>query len=93
LAHNYRGHPNVMNADVSLMNKAEDSLRKLIHVAQRHSSSNTLLQFVLSHQTQLLIDEASRHFSEAINKLHLNIAVTHIGVSLRIDENVAQLLS
>ena len=82
-----------MKANVSLMNKAEDSLRKLVKVAHKHSSSNTLMQFVLSHQTQVLIDEAAQYFSEAINKLHLNIAVTHVGVSLRIDENVAQLLS
>jgi hypothetical protein len=82
-----------MKANVSLMNKAEDSLRKLVKVAQKHSSSNTLVQFVLSQQTQVMIDEATQYFSEAINKLHLNIAVTHIGVSLRIDENVTQLLS
>jgi hypothetical protein len=74
------------------MDKAEAALTDLVTLARRHSKNNMLLQFALSRKTQSLIDEASAMFTEAISKLHLGLAVSQIGVNLRIDENVTVLM-
>jgi hypothetical protein len=74
------------------MDKAEAALQDLVTLARRHSKNNMLMQFALSRKTQSLIDEASASFTEAIAKLQLGLAVSQIGVNLRIDENVTVLM-
>jgi hypothetical protein len=58
----------------------------------RHKKSNLLTQFALSRKTQSLLDEASKNFTTAISMLQLGIAVSQMGVNLRIDENVSVII-
>jgi hypothetical protein len=74
------------------MEKSEGALVELIKLATRHSRCNMLSQFALSRKTQALIDEATKSFTEAVSKLQLGMAVTQMGVNLRIDENVSVLM-
>jgi hypothetical protein len=81
-----------MESNIALMNKAEAVITELLTLARRHNKNNMLLQFALSRKTQSLIDDAGNKFNEAISKLQLGLAVTQLGVNLRIDENVTLLL-
>jgi hypothetical protein len=80
------------DVNMGLMDSCEASLAELVTLGNKHKKSNMLMQFVLSRKTQSLIDEAETSFTGAIAKLHLGIAVTQIGVNLRIDENVSLLM-
>jgi hypothetical protein len=77
---------------MALMDDCEQSIAELVTLGNKHKKSNMLMQFVLSRKTQSLIDAAESNFTGAIAKLHLGIAVTQIGVNLRIDENVSLLM-
>eukprot|EP00953_Heterococcus_sp_UTEX-ZZ885_P018060 10088-Heterococcus_DN1.PRE.1 len=89
----YGSHPKLqMESNLALMNKAEAVITELLVLARRHNKNNMLLQFALSRKTQSLIDDAGNKFNEAISKLQLGLAVTQLGVNLRIDENVTLLL-
>lgn len=78
--------------NLELMSSCEERLTQLVELAQCHQRSSMLAQFALSRRTQDLIDEASRFFSDAVAKLQLGLAVSSMGVNLRIDENVSLLL-
>jgi hypothetical protein len=89
----YGNHPKLqMESNLALMNKAEAVITELLILARRHNKNNMLLQFALSRKTQSLIDDAGNKFNEAISKLQLGLAVTQLGVNLRVDENVTLLL-
>jgi hypothetical protein len=86
-------HPSLeMESNIILMNKAEVVLAEILTLATRHAKNNMLAHFALSRQTQTLINDASKYFTDAIAKLQLGIAVTQLGVTLRTDENVTLLL-
>jgi hypothetical protein len=89
----HSNHPSLeMESDIALMNKAEVVLAEILTLATRHAKNNMLAQIALSKQTQTLINDASKYFTDAIAKLQLGIAVTQLGVKLRTDENVILLL-
>jgi hypothetical protein len=93
LEQHFSKHPG-SQADVNtaLLESSEAALVELVKLASRHSRCNMLSQFALSRKTQSLLDEASKNFTTAISKLQLGIAVTQMGVNLRIDENVSVLM-
>jgi hypothetical protein len=82
----------IANASREMMDKVEVVLTELVRLGTRHSKNGMLLQFALSRKTQALVDEASSCFNDAVAKLNLGLAVTHIGFTLRIDENVTVLM-
>jgi hypothetical protein len=86
-------HPEAgADINLSLMDKVNSTLTELKLLAIKHQKSNIFTQFVLARKTQSLLDEATKCFTEATSKLHLNIAVSQYGVNLRIDEGVSILV-
>eukprot|EP00953_Heterococcus_sp_UTEX-ZZ885_P001218 1164-Heterococcus_DN1.PRE.1 len=84
----FDAHPHAQaDVNLALIDKSEAALNELKVLAMRHKKSNLLTQFALSRKTQSLLDEASKNFTTAISKLQLGIAVSQMGVNLRIDEN------
>eukprot|EP00953_Heterococcus_sp_UTEX-ZZ885_P001940 1559-Heterococcus_DN1.PRE.1 len=79
--------------NLSLMDKVNSSLTELKSLAVKHQKSNIFTQFALARKTQSLLAEATEYYTEATSKLHLNIAVSHYGVNLRVDEGVSILVS
>jgi hypothetical protein len=74
------------------MDKANSTLTELKSLAVKHQKSNIFTQFALARKTQSLLDEATKCFTEATSKLHLNIAVSQYGINLHIDEGVSLLV-
>jgi hypothetical protein len=91
-SHFERFPTSLSDVNMALMDDCEQSIAELVTLGNKHKKSNMLMQFVLSRKTQSLIDAAESNFTGAIAKLHLSIAVTQIGVNLRIDENVSLLM-
>jgi hypothetical protein len=89
----FDAHPHAQaDVNLALIDKSEAALNELKVLAMRHKKSNLLTQFALSRKTQSLLDEASKNFTTAISKLQLGIAVSQMGVNLRIDENVSVII-
>jgi hypothetical protein len=89
----FDAHPHAQaDVNLALIDKSEAALTELKVLAMRHKKSNLLTQFALSRKTQSLLDEASKNFTTAISKLQLGIAVSQMGVNLRIDENVSVII-
>ena len=78
--------------NLSLMDKVNSTLTELKSLAVKHQKSNIFTQFALARKTRSLLNEATKCFTEATSKLHLNIAVSQYGVNLRIDENISVLV-
>lgn len=86
-------HPELeKELNISLLDRADNVLQELLTLARKHAGYNMLIQFALSRKTQSLIDEASTCVTHAIEKLQLELSVTSLGVTLRIDENVSLLM-
>jgi hypothetical protein len=75
-----------------MIEQSEAALTELITLATRHTNLNMLSQFALSRKTQSLLDEASKSFIEATDKLQLGLSVAQYGVQLKIDENISVLI-
>jgi hypothetical protein len=78
--------------NLSLMDKVNATLTELKSLAVKHQKNNIFTQFALARKTQSLLDEATKCFTEATSKLHLNIAVSQYGINLHIDEGVSILV-
>jgi hypothetical protein len=76
----------------TILHRAQTSLTELTSLAVKHQKTNIFTQFALARKTQSLLDEATKYYTEATSKLHLNIAVSQYGVNLRIDEGVSILV-
>jgi hypothetical protein len=63
--------------NLSLLDNVKATLTELKSLAVKHQKSNMLVQFALAGKTLLLLDRATKSFTEVISQLQLDIAVSH----------------